>query len=76
MAGPRPRRRRPPALRRFVPAVVLVLAGMVVLAVGGDAVAADAVALALMGVGGVLGVAAAFFEIGASEDRDRRAGRS
>jgi hypothetical protein len=72
----RGRRRRPLALRRFVPAVAFVVAGMAVLAVGGDAVAADAIALALMGVGGVLGVAAAFFEIGASEDRDRRAGRS
>jgi hypothetical protein len=77
MAGrPPPRRARPLSLRRFVPAVVFVVAGMVVLAIGGDGVAADAVALALMGVGGVLGVAAAFFEIGASEDRDRRAGRS
>jgi hypothetical protein len=70
------RRRRPLALRRFAPAVVLVLVGMVVYAVGGDSVAADAAALALIGVGGVLGVAAAFFEIGASEDRDRRRGRA
>jgi hypothetical protein len=73
MARPR---QRPLSLRRFAPAVVLLVAGLVVLAVGGDAVAADAIALALMGIGGVLGVAAAFFEIGASEDRDRRAGRS
>jgi hypothetical protein len=70
------RRGRPISLRRFVPAVVLVVAGLVVLAIGGDSVAADAIALALIGIGGVLGVAAAFFEIGASEDRDRRAGRS
>jgi ABC-type phosphate/phosphonate transport system permease subunit len=74
MAGPR--RRRPLALRRFIPALVLVVAGMVVIAFGGSGVVAGAIALALMGVGGVLGVAAAFFEIGASEDRDRRAGRS
>jgi hypothetical protein len=73
----RPRARGAPlSLRRFAPAVVLVVAGLVVLAIGGDAVAADAVALALVGVGGVLGVAAAFWEIGASEDRERRAGRS
>jgi hypothetical protein len=70
------RRRRPIALKRFVPAIALVVLGLVVLAIGGDDVAADAIAIALMGVGGVLGVAAAFFEIGASEDRDRRAGRS
>jgi hypothetical protein len=70
------RRQRPLSLRRFVPALVLLVAGFVVVAVGGDAVSADAIALALMGIGGVLGVAAAFFEIGASEDRDRRAGRS
>jgi hypothetical protein len=63
-------------LRHFVPAIVLIVAGLVVLAVSGDAIVGDAVALALMGVGGVLGVAAAFFAIGASEDRDRRAGRS
>jgi hypothetical protein len=74
MAGPR--RRRPLALRRFVPALVFIVAGMVVLAIGGTGVAADATALGLMGIGGVLGVAAAFFEIGESEDRDRRAGRS
>jgi hypothetical protein len=75
MAGPA-RRRRPLSLRRFLPALVFLIAGVLVLAIGGDATTADAIALALMGIGGVLGVAAAFFEIGASEDRDRRAGRS
>jgi hypothetical protein len=35
-------------------------------------VTATAVAIALIGVGGVLGVAAAFWEIGASEDRAQR----
>jgi hypothetical protein len=75
MAG-RGRRRSPLTPRRFVPAVVFIIAGLVALAVGGDDTTADAIALALMGIGGVLGVAAAFFEIGASEDRDRRAGRS
>ena len=73
---PAPRRRRPLTLRRFVPALVLFVAGLVVLAVGGDDVTADAVALGLLGIAGVLAVAAVFFEIGASEDRDRRAGRS
>jgi hypothetical protein len=65
-----------PQLRRFAPAVGLIVAGLVVLAIVGDDTAGDAVALALMGIGGVLGVAAAFFEIGASEDRARRRGRS
>ena len=69
-------RRAPLSLRRFAPAVGLIVAGLVVLAIGGDRVAADAVALALMGVGGVLAVAAAFWEIGRSEDRDRRSGRA
>jgi len=63
-------------LRRFVPGVVLVLVGLAVLAAGGGGVTTDAIAMVLIGVGGVLAVATAFFEIGASEDRDRRAGRS
>jgi hypothetical protein len=63
-------------LRRFAPALALIVAGLAVLAIVGDDTAGDAIALALVGIGGVLGVAAAFFEIGASEDRDRRAGRS
>jgi hypothetical protein len=63
-------------LRRFIPAVVLIVAGFVVLAAAGGGTAGDAIALALLGVGAVLGVAAAFFEIGTSEDRDRRSGRA
>jgi tellurite resistance protein TehA-like permease len=74
MAGPR--RQRPISLRRFIPALALLVVGLVVLAVGGDTVTADAIALALMGVAAVVAVAVVFFEIGASEDRDRRAGRS
>jgi uncharacterized membrane protein len=71
-----PRRRRPVSLRRFIPALALFVVGLVVLAVGGDTVTADAIAVALMGVAAVLAVAVVFFEIGDSEDRDRRAGRS
>ena len=56
---------RPISLRRFLPALALFVVGLVVLAVGGDTVTADAIAVAVV-----------FFEIGASEDRDRRAGRS
>ena len=62
-------------LRRFVPALVLIVAGLVVGAVAGGT-AGGAIALALIGVGGVLAVAAAFYEIGASEDSDRRSGRA
>jgi carbamate kinase len=62
--------------RRFVPALVLVAAGVVVLAAGGGGVTTDAIAMVLIGVGAVLAVAVAFFEIGASEDRDRRSGRA
>jgi hypothetical protein len=76
MGSRRRRRRSSLRLRRFAPALALVIAGLVVLAIAGDDTAGDAVAIALVGVGGVLGVAAAFFEIGASEDRDRRAGRT
>ena len=63
-------------LRRFLPAFSLILLGLAALAIAGDDTAGDAIAIALMGVGGVLGVAAAFFEVGASEDRARRRGRS
>jgi hypothetical protein len=63
-------------LRRFVPAVVLVVAGLAVLAAGGGEVVTDAIAMVLIGVGAVLFVALVFFEIGASEDRDRRSGRA
>jgi hypothetical protein len=62
--------------RRFAPAVVLVVAGLAVLAAGGGDVTTDAIAMSLIGVGAVLGVAMAFFEIGSSEDRDRRSGRA
>ena len=67
---------RPISLRRFLPALALFVVGLVVLAVGGDTVTADAIAVALMGVAAVIAVAVVFFEIGDSEDRDRRAGRS
>jgi hypothetical protein len=78
MPSRRRRRRRRSALRlrSFAPALGLIVVGLVVLAIAGDDTAGDAVALGLVSVGGVLGVSAAFFEIGASEDRDRRAGRS
>jgi O-antigen ligase len=64
-------------LRRWLPpAVVLVVAGVIVLAVSGGDTTLDAIALVLIGVGAVVLVAGVFFEIGASEDRDRRSGRA
>jgi hypothetical protein len=62
--------------RRFVPAVVLAVLGFAVLAAGGGGTATDAIAMVLIGVGAVLAVAAVFYEIGSSEDRDRRSGRA
>jgi uncharacterized membrane protein len=50
--------------------------GFAVLAAAGGETTTDAIAMVLIGVGAVLLVAAAFFEIGASEDRDRRSGRA
>ena len=62
--------------RRFVPGAVLIVAGFAVLIAGGGSVATDAVSIVLLGVGAVLVVATVFYEIGASEDRDRRSGRA
>jgi hypothetical protein len=62
--------------RRFVPGIALVVTGFAVLAAAGGETTTDAIAMVLIGVGAVLLVAAAFFEIGASEDRDRRSGRA
>jgi len=62
--------------RRFAPGLAILVAGFAVLAAGGGRVTTDAIAMVMIGVGGVLLVAAAFFEIGASEDRDRRSGRA
>ena len=65
-----------PRPRHFAPAAVLLVAGLIVMAVAGERVTLLAASIALIGAAGVLGVAAVFYEIGDSEDRDRRAGRS
>ena len=58
-------------VRRFLTAgVVLLVAGAVVLALA-DTTTAEAVAMALLGVGGVLVVSAAFYTVGRSEDEER-----
>jgi uncharacterized membrane protein len=59
------------AFRRLVIAgIVLLLAGAVLLALA-DATTTEAVAMALVGVGGVLLVSAAFYAVGRSEDEER-----
>jgi hypothetical protein len=55
-----------------VPAT-LVVAGIVLAALGDDTL--DVIAIALAGLGLVGLVSWAFYEVGASEDRDRAAGR-
>lgn len=54
----------------LVAAAVLVVAGGVVFAVGGSR-AMDAVGITVMGSGLVVALAAVFFAIGRSEDRER-----
>jgi hypothetical protein len=59
------------AFRRLVPTgIVLLVAGAIVLAVAGGTTA-EAVAMVLLGVGGVLLVSAAFYAVGRSEDEER-----
>ena len=59
------------AVTRLVTAgIVLLVAGAIVLAVAGSTIT-EAVAMALLGVGGVLLVSAAFYAVGRSEDEER-----
>ena len=59
------------AFRRLVIlGIVLLVAGGVVLALAGGTTT-EAVAMALLGVGGVLLVSAAFYNVGRSEDEER-----
>ena len=53
----------------FGGAAALIVAAVVLAAVGGGT--ADAVAIALAGVGFVLAVSLGFYEVGLSEDRER-----
>jgi len=58
-------------MRGFIVAIVLIVIGVVLAAVAGDSVALMAAGLAVAGVGAVIGVSAAFWIIGRSEDRER-----
>jgi hypothetical protein len=61
-------------MRGFAVSLVLIAIGIVLAAIAGDSVALTAAGLAVAGVGAVIGVSAAFWIIGKSEDRDRDRG--
>ncbi len=75
---------QPPALmrrwRRQALLVVVLVAASAILAAVAESTALDAVALAIFGLAGVLGISLVFYEIGRSEDRSpdalRRQGAS
>jgi len=58
--------------RVAVAVVALVLVGLILIAVS-DSEAVDIVGIVLSGTGLVVAVAAVFYEVGASEDRERAA---
>jgi hypothetical protein len=58
-------------VRGFVASLVLIAIGIAVAAAAGGSVALTAIGLAIAGIGTVVGVSAAFWIIGRSEDRDR-----
>jgi len=58
-------------MRGFVAALVLIVIGIAVAALAGGSVALTAIGVAIAGIGTVVGVSAAFWIIGRSEDRDR-----
>jgi hypothetical protein len=64
-------------MRGFIAAFVLIVVGIALAAVAGGRVWLTAVGVFVAGVGSVVGVSAAFWIIGRSEDREReREGRS
>jgi hypothetical protein len=58
-------------MRGFVAAFALIAIGIAIAAVAGGRVALLAAGLFIAGVGSVVGVSAAFWIIGTSEDRER-----
>jgi hypothetical protein len=58
-------------MRGFAVSLALIAIGIVLAAIAGDSVALTAAGLAIAGVGAVIGVSAAFWIIGRSEDRER-----
>ena len=60
-------------MRGFVAALVLIAVGIAIAALAGGSEVLTAVGTAVAGSGAVVGVAAAFWVIGRSEDREREA---
>ena len=58
-------------MRGFVAALVLIVIGIALAAAAGGREVLTAIGTAVAGVGAVIGVAAAFWVIGRSEDRER-----
>jgi predicted MFS family arabinose efflux permease len=58
-------------LRGLAAALVLIAVGIALAAAAGGRIALQAAGLAIAGTGAVVGVAAAFWAIGRSEDRER-----
>jgi uncharacterized membrane protein YccC len=59
-------------MRGFVAALVLIAAGVALAGAAGGRFALQVAGLVVAGIGAVVGVAAAFWVIGDSEDRERR----
>jgi hypothetical protein len=60
-------------MRGFVAALVLIAVGIAIAALAGGSEVLTAVGTAVAGSGAVVGVAAAFWIVGRSEDREREA---
>ena len=60
-------------MRGFVAALILIVVGIALAAAAGGSEVLTAIGTAVAGTGAVVGVAAAFWVIGRSEDREREA---
>jgi hypothetical protein len=58
-------------MRGFVAALILIAIGIAIAALAGGSVALTAIGVAIAGIGTVVGVSAAFWLVGRSEDRER-----
>ena len=58
-------------MRGFAASLLLIVVGIAIASLAGGRTAVTAVGVAIAGVGSVVGVSAAFWVIGRSEDRER-----